>query len=201
MLLTVFPIPVPPAEHDLAPLLPLLPEWRREQALRFRHSFGQYACAKTWLLLLDLLARQTRCTLDELRTWPVAYNDYGKPFFPGHPDCCFSISHCRTALAVALDNRPVGVDVEHIRPAEDSLIARTMSSTEQAQIAADPAPERAFTALWTRKEAVLKLRGTGIIDDLHNVLTDTTGIHIDTHAHNTYIYSLAQTISNNSKQL
>lgn len=200
MPLTICHIPTPPTTQDVAPLLPLLPEWRREQALRFRHPFGQYACAQTWLMLCQLLARHTDLPFSELRRWTIAYNPYGKPFFPDHPDCLFSISHCRTALAVALDNSPVGIDIEHIRHADLPLIQRTMNTAEQALIADAPAPDRAFTALWTQKEAVLKLRGTGIIEDLHHVLTDSNGISINTHGftietHETdsYIYSLART--------
>jgi phosphopantetheinyl transferase len=37
-----------------------------------------------------------------------------------------------------------------------------MSPSEQALIAASDHPERAFIRLWTQKEAILKMQGTGI---------------------------------------
>ena len=45
-----------------------------------------------------------------------------------------------------------------------------MSPEESEAIYAAPFPDIAFTRLWTQKEAVLKLKGTGITDDLHHVL-------------------------------
>ena len=36
-------------------MLPMVSEQRREQALQYKHAFGQYACLKSYLLLQDLL--------------------------------------------------------------------------------------------------------------------------------------------------
>ena len=55
-----------------------------------------------------------------------------------------------------------------------------MNEQERYQIAAAESPEKMFTALWTRKEAVLKYQGTGIIDDLHNVLSNLNDLRIST---------------------
>ena len=45
-----------------------------------------------------------------------------------------------------------------------------MNPQEAESIFASRFPDIAFTRLWTQKEAVLKLKGTGITDDLHHVL-------------------------------
>ncbi len=72
----------------------------------------------------------------------------GKPFFPSRPDVCFSLSHSRGAAVCAVHNRPVGVDIEKIRPAP-------------ARLAAGMADE-AFFRLWTAKEATIKRQGLGV---------------------------------------
>lgn len=138
----------------------ILPRHRVEQALKYKHLFGQFCCLKSYELLLQLGLPQT----------PFHFNQYGKPFIPDAP--FFSISHCKEAIAVCLCEYPIGIDIESVRNADSSLIERTMNSDEQRQIAASSCPEQTFTELWTRKEAYLKYKGTGIVDDLHSVLTN-----------------------------
>lgn len=151
-------------EAEVQAMLPLVSAQRREQALRYKHTFGQFCCLKSWLMLQFLIG-------DGL---PVAaygeweYNEHGKPFFPHnlspvtHQPCYFSISHCKEAIAVAVDSKRVGVDIESVRHADDDLIKRVMRAREQQDIAEAAEPDRAFTRLWTQKEAVVKWRGTGI---------------------------------------
>ncbi len=167
--------------EEVARLLPLVSEQRREAALRYSHVFGQFCCLKSYCMLMELIASVSP-TLDG-QTPEFAYNEHGKPYLADRPDIHFSISHTKNAILVAISNTPIGVDVEHVRLPSDGLIEKTMNPEEQAQIAASPSPAQTFTSLWTQKEAVLKLRGTGILDDLHNVLTDAArdGILLTSH--------------------
>ena len=94
---------------------------------------------------------------------PVEHDVQGAPYLPSRPDLHISISHCRTAVAVAVSTQgPVGVDVECRRKIGDGLIQRVCTPEEQQSIGASDDPQMAFLRLWTRKEAVLKCRGTGI---------------------------------------
>lgn len=153
-------------EADVQRLLPLVSPFRREQALRFKHLLGKWTTLKSYELLSELAGD----IFTGSETWQ--YNEYGKPFVTDGPE--FSLSHCHSGIAVAIDTHPIGIDIETIRPYNESLAARVMNKSEMAQIDASATLyEKAlvFTRLWTQKEAVLKLRGTGIIDDLKNVLT------------------------------
>lgn len=150
-------------EQEVKRLLDIAPAFRREQALRYKHLFGQYACLRTWEMLYEMIGEEAMI--------PWQYNEYGKPFIPnGHK---FSISHCKHALAVGIADRDLylGIDIESVRPMSDGLVERTMNADEQAYIYSAEQPQVAFTELWTKKEAVLKMHGTGIIDDLHEVLS------------------------------
>ena len=167
-------------------MLPRVSEQRRAQALLFKHAFGQYACLKAYLMLQDLLREHYGIEGDLLFT----YNEYGKPMLSRRgsqndmndvaSQPYFSISHCKKAIAVAVDTMPIGIDIETIRHPSKSLIEKTMNTQEQQQIATSENPDKEFTALWTRKEAVLKRYGTGIIDDLHEVLSNLENLQIHT---------------------
>ena len=172
-------------EDDVARLLPLVSQQRREQALRFKHVFGRWACLKTYELLCMLLDSDAS---NQSRNLPLfAYTDLGKPYLSGGP--YFSISHCQTALLVAVSPQPVGVDIESIRQPSSALIERVMSKTEQDLIAQSGEPMRAFIRLWTVKEAVLKLRGTGIVDNMQGVLNGSEQCFTD--EQNDYIFTIA----------
>ncbi len=192
-------------EAEVQRMLPLVSAQRREQALKNKHTFGQFCCLKSWLMLYDLLDERMKGLMDE---W--IYNEHGKPSFT--PSLIhsftpyFSISHCKEGIAVAIDDQPIGIDIEAIRHADEDLIVRTMNEVEQSQITKNEVNRalaaenhqspiesaRAFTRLWTRKEAVLKLNGTGIegFEQLQSILDNRTS-NIETVEKEKYIYSIA----------
>ena len=173
-------------EAEVQRLLPLVDAQRREEALRYKHLFGQFACLKSWLMLQDLL---NTLGVNDLT---MGYNEHGKPYLLHCPDVHFNLSHCKNGLAVAVDLSPVGIDIESFRRGSTALMERTMSAAEAEWIRASSDPVEAFTQYWTKKEAVLKLRGTGITDDLHQVL-DSQGYRLETHINREkrYAYSIA----------
>ena len=118
-------------------------------------------------MLTDLLA-STSYKLDPRPTF--IYNEHGAPSLSGGP--YFSISHCKQGIAVAISDAPIGIDIEAIRPLSEGLVQKAMNPQEQAQIAAAANPEQEFIRLWTRKEAYVKMQGTGIISDMHKILCD-----------------------------
>lgn len=178
-------------EEQTERLIASLPEWRREQALRFIHLQGRLECAVGYI---ELLRGLRQCF--GIKDMPAfAYNEHGKPYLPGHPEVHFSISHCKEAAGCLVADRPCGLDIERIRKAKDDLVRHTMNPEEAESIFASPFPDIAFTSLWTQKEAVLKLKGTGIVDDLHSALMpdNLQGIELQT-VENTwkgYVYSVA----------
>ena len=174
-------------ETEVQAMLPLVSAQRREQALRYKHTFGQFCCLKSWLMLHSL----TGISQDWL------YNEHGKPYWSVGP--YFSISHCKHAIAVAVDFQPVGVDIESIRHADQDLLIRVMRAREQQDIADADEPDRAFTRIWTQKEAIVKWRGTGIesFEQLQYLLLPSFDRDVNmpgaiqTYEKENYIYSIA----------
>ena len=170
-------------------MLPLVPEWRREQALAFSHTFGRFACLKSFLMLKSLLYSEFNYN----GSISFELNAHGKPSVAGYPDMQFSISHCRNAVAVAVWDRPVGIDVESFRKVSDSLMRRTMNDMEMERILKSGDPGIEFAALWTKKEAVFKLQGTGITDNLHDILSEP--VRIETAINREKGYALSTAVS------
>ena len=176
------------SEAEVQRMLPLVDEPRRTDALRYKHFFGQFACLKSWLMLKELFVPLGITDLE------MGHNEHGKPFLVHHPDVHFNLSHCQNGIAVAVDNAPIGIDIESFRHADDALMRYTMNDEELAAIHSATDPTAAFIAMWTKKEAVLKLRGTGISTDLHQVL-DGLGYRLETHlcSEKRYTWSVAYT--------
>lgn len=170
-------------EAEVQRMLPLVSAQRREQALKYKHTFGQFCCLKSWLMLFDDVEMSRYQDLE----WK--YNEHGKPYLEGGP--YFSISHCKAGIAVAIDDAPIGIDIETIRHANEDLVERTMNEKERLGIR--ELGMREFTRLWTQKEAIVKAEGTGIysFEQLQHVLSTSRHLEISTTEKDNYIYSIA----------
>lgn len=174
------------SEAEVQRMLPLVSAQRREQALKYKHTFGQYCCLKSWLLLYDMLDEQSKGLMER---WE--YNEYGKPTFHLSPltsNLYFSISHCKEGIAVATDDQPIGIDIEAIRYADEALVARTMNEDERVGM-----DDRKFTRLWTQKEAIVKAKGVGIqsFEQLRNILVESLEFRVESFEKEKYIYTIA----------
>lgn len=94
------------------------------------------------------------------------YGPYGRP---GAKDIAFNLAHTDdyALLAVAQD-LVLGVDIEAVRKIPMAVADAYFAPQEIVALDALPEPERvlAFYRCWTRKEAYLKAKGTGISTDL-----------------------------------
>ena len=162
----------------VAGLLPLVPLVRRDKALRYVHLHGRYCCLRTWQMLHSLLIEHHLIPASfPLSALTYTEDAYGKPSFIAAVFALlaqrsfsnavfFSLSHTKNALAVAVADRPVGIDIEAVvsrqRIDDAAFLDRVMSPDEQSVIRNSADPCLAFTELWTRKEALYKAIGSGI---------------------------------------
>ena len=177
-------------EAEVQLMLPLVDIQRRNEALRFKFLFGQYSCLKSWLMLKELLRPLGIYDLE------FDFNEHGKPFLKHRPEVHFNLSHCKNGIAVAVDNAPIGIDIESFRNVNEALVRKTMNDNEIVAINASEEPLETFIAYWTKKEAVLKLRGTGISTDMYQVL-DGIGYRLETHINKEKRYALTIAYSQN----
>lgn len=149
-------------------LLPALPLWRREQALKFRFHLGRVLCAQSFLLLKVGLERDFNIS-DSVT---FNYLEHGKPVLREYPNIHFNLSHCNKGIICVISNEgPVGCDIEVIeREISDALLEKCCCREEIKEIKNALAPGCEFIKLWTKKEAVLKYTGEGINDQLPELL-------------------------------
>ena len=78
------------------------------------------------------------------------------------PCCEISLSHSKNALAVAISDRPVGIDIELISPPRSARFAEwVLTPDELSELAALPDGCRAefIISRWTAKESIYKRTG------------------------------------------
>ena len=157
--------------EEIEKLIESLPEWRREEALKFKHIQGRKENAMAYDLLRKMLGHEPR----------FEYGSHGKPYTENGKN--FNLAHCKNAICTG-----------RYKP---GLAEYAMSDEELKEI--EKGGDIAFTVLWTKKEALLKLTGEGITDDIKTVLTSERMNNViiksgyDTEKH--YAWSIAYTCS------
>jgi len=114
-------------------------------------------------VLVALLARSLECDRASIR---FSRDAWGKPQLLSQPNVHFNVSRSGSHLVVAIGCRPVGVDVEVIRPVVDRTALGTLHLTpfERGKVLAADEDRRdeLFLVAWTRKEACAKAIGAGL---------------------------------------
>ncbi|MGA3096657.1 MAG: 4'-phosphopantetheinyl transferase superfamily protein [Bryobacteraceae bacterium] len=131
------------------------------RAARFHSAEVRTRYLRSHRALRSILAGITSAPLD------FAMAENGKPFLAAAPEIHFNLSHSRdmALVGVALGVE-VGVDIELLRPIPEhaAIAERFFPPSEAEALAAVPEAkrERDFFRRWTRIEAMLKARGTGL---------------------------------------
>ena len=176
-------------DFDLEEALTRLSPQRREQALRYKHEHGRRQSVAAYLLLCEGLREEYGITEPPV----FGYHKGGKPFIEGRSDIHFNLSHCLEAAVCIIAPHPVGIDVESVRRFKEDLARYTMNEHEMEQILSSKRPDIAFIRLWTMKEALIKMTGEGIRNDLKNLLEEHTGVQFHTivSPDERYVYTVA----------
>jgi len=117
-------------------------------------------------LLGDILARTEICRTTGLSNKELQFftNKYGKPFLSGHPRIHFNISHSGAYVGCAIDDQPVGIDAELVKPIDLKIAERFFAPDETGYILSASEDSRAerFFQVWTKKESRIKWEGKGL---------------------------------------
>lgn len=154
-------------------LLAMLDDVERERYANYRMEIDKLRFLTGRTLIRAVAGRSLGIEPEQVVLDSSCYScgkPHGKPRVVAGPDLPaapeVSVSHSGSLVALAVvGGAPVGVDVEQIRAAEVTELARaTFSEREHAAFAALPDNDRqgAFFAYWSRKEAVVKAVGKGM---------------------------------------
>ena len=156
--------------------LSFFPQWRKDKMLNYKFLKGKIQCAVAYLLLIHAL-REEGVFVDMPE---FGYGEHGKPFLKNYPTWHFNFSHCKNAVCCVLSREQIGVDVEDIREYKENLAEYVCNEEELATLHGSDDKADAFYKLWTQKEAVFKMSGSGITKDIKNVLKNNAA-HIDSY--------------------
>ena len=111
----------------------------------------------------------------------IVYSSKGKPFFKNNSDIHFSISHTSDYIAIALANKEIGIDIEHLRQHKQDVAMRFFSAKESDYLFKLPQHnfDTAFTKLWTLKEAYAKCISDGISGTFSSTTIDLPSLSIE----------------------
>ncbi len=151
--------------------LPLLSAQRREKVFAYHFASDQNLSAAVYLLLRYALITQYR--IGEAVVF--AFGPQGKPLLRDYPRVHISLSHCRVAVACAVGDAALGVDVEEIAPVQADVAKRVLTPDEYRAVLASNDPARLFCEFWAKKESILKQAGRGIGDGLHALAANSAG--------------------------
>ena len=134
-----------------------LPAWRREKALQYKKLDDR----KRSVLAFVLLQRALRDEYGITEVPEFVYNEFGKPSLPNLP-IHFSLSHCKDAVACAVSDHNIGIDVESIVPYNPDVARRVCTPAELEMLEKSTNKDVDFIKIWTMKEAISKYEGMGL---------------------------------------
>jgi 4'-phosphopantetheinyl transferase len=151
-------------ERDFKVQLELLPSEMHPKILAYHRWQDSHASLYGKLLLkegLNLLKR------DDLELANIQVNEFGKPFLDGNIH--FNISHTDHYVVCAVSDHPVGIDIERVHPIEPSDYYRFLGPHDSMTLEKAEDKIETFFKIWTQKESILKLLGTGINSKLPEI--------------------------------
>jgi len=146
-----------------------LPERLRERILSYKDGHERQLRLQGQMLIMDILKEfglECKYSLEDLK-----YTAYNRPYIDSAVD--FNISHSGNLVVCAgIMNGKVGVDIEQLRDMDIEQLKDEFCETEWVRILNHASPGSESYRLWTRKEAVLKAAGKGMLGQASTI--DTT---------------------------
>ena len=142
-------------------LLTNVPDEKQERIKKFaRHDDAKR------VLLADILVRSVVASELKVSTKMIEFNanKFGKPRLKRNRGFHFNVSHSEDWVVCAVDDEPIGIDIEKIRSVKLEIAEQFFSDEEYKMLIAKRPEDRQdfFFDLWTLKESYIKAVGKGL---------------------------------------
>jgi len=138
-------------------LLPYLTGDEREKVLRYRFDEDKIRSLTGVCLIRSAAAERFPG-----ETVSIMKTDKGKPYLSGRTGYEFNLSHSGDLIVLAVDELPVGIDVEQIKDKNWEIFHRYLTDEEMSMIRGSDDPPAVFFEVWTVREAFSKEEGQGL---------------------------------------
>ena len=159
------------SEEEYKKWFSLMSEERRTETEKYKKADD-----KKRTVAGEMLARKGIAERCSIRVEDIVFlkEEHGKPYV--NLDVCFNVSHSQNMVVCAVDSKPIGIDIEQIRPINLLLAKRFCNEEELKYLFGYPPKEDDFKTckdkeillrffeIWTAKEAYAKCKGTGLAD-------------------------------------
>lgn len=166
-----------PNELVLSALMSLVPKEKTDKLSRFKKKEDCCRSLAAELLIRVVLVEKTRLKNRDIH---FGYNAYGKPFLMDYP-LNFNLSHAGNWIVCAIDETPIGIDIEEMKQIDLNIAKRFFSNIEWMKLVQEPEEDKLdyFYNLWTLKESYIKNVGLGLSIPLHLISFTINGENIE----------------------
>lgn len=131
-----------------------LPSFRIVKIIELEKEKDKKLSAGVWLLLEKAFKKHNLM----ISNYEFKTLDNGKPYFENCP-IQISYSHSGEFVAVALSDKPVGIDIQEIQPIDKKVIDFISNDNDRNYLEKHP---DSFNKIWSLKEATGKITGIGL---------------------------------------
>ena len=155
-----------PSIQEIEKRLLLLPVSIAEK-IKLYNNYEDKVLRLTGRLLLAQALKRIDISLAD-----ITFNENGKPFIVNNPIHFSTAYSVNIAVCIISTEGETGIDIEKIKPVELSLYKEYFTLNEWNYIFSTKGIDESikhFYHLWTRKEAILKASGTGLLFPLNTI--------------------------------
>lgn len=141
-------------------------EVRRSKCFKNRIDSDRFIVGRTMVKLMA-----SKFLNRDFNSLEIVFTESNKPIIDHEINFQFNLSHSGNYVVLAVCNRwDIGIDIEYCNSdfKFQPLLNYCMSENEKIKIFEDKNPLDTFLMFWTRKEAMLKGVGIGLLDKLNS---------------------------------